>query len=290
MRVGHRPSARRGPPPGGTVGRVIRRLPVRRFTADRVDRRVDTVAVEEPLEMRTGGDQMLITMRTPGADIDLAHGYLLTEGVISAPEHVRTIRYCAGAGDDGRNSYNVLEIDLDPAVRAVPRTRSGPMHASCGVCGTDSLDQLHRTSAFPPAGAPTTVPVEVLRTLPGALRERQRVFDSTGGLHGAGLFRADGTLLAVREDVGRHNAVDKVLGWALTAGLLPLTDAVLMLSGRASFELVQKAGMAGIPVVAAVSAPSSLAVELAEQSGITLAGFVRGDRMNVYSHPDRILG
>jgi FdhD protein len=193
--------------------------------------------------------------------------------------------------DDGRNTYNVLDVTLAPGV-APPETgveRNFYTTSSCGVCGKASLDAVRLRSRFSPADDPALVDADILYGLPDALRDAQRIFDSTGGLHGAGLFTTDGTALVVREDVGRHNAVDKVLGWALLQGRIPASGCVLMVSGRASFELVQKAVMAGVPVLAAVSAPSSLAVELAVGSGLTLVGFLRGTTMNVYSEADRIV-
>jgi FdhD protein len=229
-------------------------------------------------------------MRTPGHDVELAHGFLLTEGVIGAVEDVRDARYCGSRDEDGRNTYNVLDIGL---ADGVPPPDAGVERnfyttSSCGVCGKASLDAVRLRTRHSPADDATRVASEVLATLPDVLRDRQRVFDSTGGLHAAGLFTADGEPLVVREDVGRHNAVDKVLGWALMQGRVPVGGTVLVVSGRASFELVQKAVMAGVPVLAAVSAPSSLAVELAVECGLTLAGFVRDGRMNIYSHGERL--
>jgi FdhD protein len=192
--------------------------------------------------------------------------------------------------EDGVNTYNVLDVALAPGV-APPDPgveRNFYTTSSCGVCGKASLDAVKLRSRFSPAGDPARIDTTTLYRLPDALREAQRIFDSTGGLHAAGLFTADGTPLVVREDVGRHNAVDKVLGWALLNGRIPASGCVLMVSGRASFELVQKAVMAGVPVLAAVSAPSSLAVELAVEAGMTLVGFLRGTAMNVYAGAERI--
>ncbi|MBE1471642.1 FdhD protein [Kibdelosporangium phytohabitans] len=248
------------------------------------------LAAEEPLEIRVNGKALAVTMRTPGHDVELTHGFLLTEGVIGDKEDVSTARYCDSVDDSGRNTYNVLDLALAPGVPP-PDTgveRNFYTTSSCGVCGKAALDAVRLKTRYSPAGDTTTFSPAVLTTLPDALREAQHVFDSTGGLHAAGLFRADGTMLVVREDVGRHNAVDKVMGWALLNDQVPLTGTVLMVSGRASFELVQKAAMSGVPVLTAVSAPSSLAVELAEESGMTLAGFVRGDSMNVYTGIERL--
>jgi FdhD protein len=229
-------------------------------------------------------------MRTPGHDIELAHGFLLTEGVITGADDVATARWCDSVNENGANTYNVLDVALAPGV---PPPEAGVERnfyttSSCGVCGKASLDAVRLRSRFAPADDPVRVDAEVLYALPDALRGAQRLFDSTGGLHAAGLFTPDGAPLVVREDVGRHNAVDKVLGWALLQNGVPAAGCVLMVSGRASFELVQKAVMAGVPVLAAVSAPSSLAVALAVESGMTLVGFLRGRSMNVYAGAERV--
>ena len=253
-------------------------------------RRPDALAAEEPLELRVGGRPLAVTMRTPGHDVELAHGFLLTEGVITAPDDVTTARWCDSVDDTGANTYNVLDIALAPGV-APPEAgveRNFYTTSSCGVCGKASLDAVRLKSRFSPAADPVRLDADTLYGLPDALRDAQRIFESTGGLHAAGLFTADGTALVVREDVGRHNAVDKVMGWALLNGRVPAAGTVLMVSGRASFELVQKAVMAGVPVLAAVSAPSSLAVALADESGMTLVGFLRGTTMNVYAGASRI--
>jgi FdhD protein len=272
------------------VGRVTARRRAQHVTADDAVARPETLVVEEPLEIRVNGTPITVTMRTPGSDIELAQGFLLTEGVISRREDVLTVRYCKGAGADNVNTYNVLDVTLAPGV-AMPDvnvTRNFYTTSSCGVCGKASLDAVTTISRHCPGDDPSTVAAETLSAMPAKLRVAQKVFASTGGLHGAALFGVDGTMLAVREDIGRHNAVDKVIGWALEADRIPLTATVLLVSGRASFELTQKAVMAGIPVLAAVSAPSSLAVDLASQSGLTLVAFLRGESMNVYTRPDRI--
>jgi FdhD protein len=253
--------------------------------------RPDTVAAEEPLEIRLDGKPLAVTMRTPGHDFDLVHGFLATEGVITGPDDVLGLRYCDSVDAEGRNTYNVVDVDLAPGVE-VPDTgleRNFYTTSSCGVCGKASIDAIRTRTPFDVAGDRVRVPLEALLALPDRLRAAQEVFDKTGGLHAAGLFTAAGELVALREDVGRHNAVDKVIGDGVRDGRLPLTGHVLMVSGRASFELTQKAAMAGIPVLAAVSAPSSLAVELAREVGITLVGFLRGDGCNVYTHPERLL-
>ncbi|OBF30823.1 sufurtransferase FdhD [Mycobacterium sp. ACS1612] len=272
------------------MGRVTARRRVQHVTADDAVARPDTLVVEEPLEIRVNGTAVTVTMRTPGSDIELAQGFLLTEGVIAQRDDVLAVRYCRGATDDGVNTYNVLDVTLAPGVRMpdVDVTRNFYTASSCGVCGKASLDAVRLSSRHCPGDDPSTVAMDTLAAMPDKLRAEQKVFASTGGLHGAALFDTDGTMLAVREDIGRHNAVDKVIGWALEARRIPLTGTVLLVSGRASFELTQKAVMAGIPVLAAVSAPSSLAVDLASQSGLTLVAFLRGESMNVYARPDRV--
>ncbi len=274
------------------MGRVMVRRPVLRVSGDQLRRGQDSLAAEEPLELRVDGRPLAVTMRTPGDDVELAHGFLLTEGVIGDVADISTARYCDSLDEQGRNTYNVLDVSLAPGVTAPAAevTRNFYTTSSCGVCGKASLEAVRLKTRFSPAQDPVTVTTATLTLLPERLREAQRVFESTGGLHAAGLFKADGELLAAREDVGRHNAVDKVLGWALMAGLVPAAGHVLMVSGRASFELVQKAVMAGVPMLAAVSAPSSLAVELAGDAGVTLVGFLRGDSMNVYTGAQRVLG
>ncbi len=273
-----------------TVGRLSTGASILRIGPGGVERGPDQLAVEEPLELRVGGQAVAVTMRTPGNDVELAHGFLLTEGVIGAAGDVSIARFCDSRDADGRHTYNVLDVALAPGV-AAPDTsvqRNFYTTSSCGVCGKASLDAVRLSTRFSPGDDPLRITPETLRELPKRLRAAQRVFDRTGGLHGAALFTGDGDLLVAREDVGRHNAVDKVIGWALLDGRVPAAGCVLMLSGRVSFELVQKAVMAGVPAVAAVSAPSSLAVELARESGVTVVGFLRGDTMNVYSRPDRI--
>jgi FdhD protein len=273
------------------MGRVIVHRQVRKLSATGERRRSDALAAEEPMETRVDGKALAVTMRTPGHDVELAHGFLLTEGVIGDREDIRTARYCDGVDDQGRNTYNVLDLTLSPGV-APPDTsleRNFYTTSSCGVCGKAALDAVKLRSRYSPAASEFKVTTDVLAKMPDALRAQQRVFASTGGLHAAGLFTADGTLLVVREDVGRHNAVDKVLGWALLDGRIPLLNCGLMVSGRASFELVQKAAMAGVPLLSAVSAPSSLAAELAEENGMTLIGFLRGDSMNLYTGGQRVV-
>jgi FdhD protein len=256
-------------------------------------RRMDTLVGEEPLEIRVGHRggarrPLAVTMRTPGDDLDLALGFLFTEGLISSAEDVLTAQLCAGT--DEPNTYNVVDVALGPHVPppATDPSRNFYTTSSCGVCGKASIDAVRTRSQFDVRADQTTVDVTTLAALPDRLREAQATFDRTGGLHAAGLFTSEGELACVREDVGRHNAVDKVVGWALRAGRLPLARHVLLVSGRASFELVQKASMAGVPVLAAVSAPSSLAVDLAVEAGLTVVGFLRGRTMNVYAGEARV--
>ena len=253
----------------------------------------DLLAVEEPLEIRVGGRPFAVTMRTPGHDFDLAAGFLVSEGVITRGEQLSTVRYCAGATEEGLNTYNVLDVTLahgvappDPSLE-----RSFYTTSSCGLCGKASIDAVRTQSAYEVRDDALRIDAALLSTFPAALRSGQTVFDKTGGLHAAGLFDGvTGTMLVIREDVGRHNAVDKVIGWALKEDRLPLRGTVLMVSGRASFELTQKAMMAGIPLLAAVSAPSSLAAELATEVGMTMVAFMRGSSMVLYAGSDRVIG
>lgn len=273
------------------MGRVTERRRVLRIRDEAVDHRADTLVAEEPLEIRLNGRPLAITMRTPGDDFALAAGFLVSEGVLGSAEELANIVYCAGATVDGSNTYNVVDVRLAPGV-AVPDItleRNVYTTSSCGLCGKASLDAVRTTArwALPQDDALRLDP-GVLARLPDRLRSDQKVFARTGGLHAAALFTAEGELIDLREDVGRHNAVDKIVGRALQQGLLPLSDKVLMVSGRASFELAQKAVMAGIPALAAVSAPSSLAVDLAAEAGLTLVGFLRGTSMNVYAGERRI--
>ena len=280
------------------MGRITARKPVVKITLGVGEtRRPDTLAVEEPLEIRVGGTPLVVTMRTPGHDVELAAGFLVSEGVISSGGHFRSAIHCGGPGTGGplagmsENTYNVLDVALAPGV-SLPSpdlARNFYTTSSCGLCGKASIEAVETVSSYDVATDETAIDAEALATFPDLLRARQDVFDKTGGLHAAALFdAATGEMLVLREDVGRHNAVDKVVGWALLQDRLPLRGTVLQVSGRASFELVQKAVMAGIPVLAAVSAPSSLAVDLADASGMTLVGFLRGASMNVYSRADRV--
>jgi FdhD protein len=278
------------------MARITSRKPVTRLTVDddgatAVRRTMDTLAVEEPLEIRVGGRSLAITMRTPGHDFDLAAGFLVSEGVISTGDEYFAARYCAGATAEGLNTYNVLDVTLAPGVPAPDPSLERAFYttSSCGLCGKASIDAVRTKSQHAVLHDPLEIDPALLATFPDRLREGQDVFEKTGGLHAAALFDGvTGELLVLREDVGRHNAVDKVVGWAVKEGRLPLAGTVLMVSGRASFELTQKASMAGIPLLAAVSAPSSLAVDLADELGVTIVGFLRGRSMVVYSRPDRL--
>ncbi len=256
--------------------------------------RTDHVATEEPLEIRVAaaGDRhpAAVTMRTPGNDFELAAGFLFAEGVIAGHEDIERIAYCVESDLDEEQRYNVVTVDLAPGC-ALPSgrlERHFAMTSACGVCGKATLEALELRGLERVGGA-AAVTREVLGVLPERLRAAQGVFARTGGLHAAGLFTPDGTLVAVREDVGRHNALDKLIGWALLDRRLPLEDCVALVSGRASYELVQKSLAARVPVLCAVSAPSSLAVELARRFGITLVGFLRDSRFNVYAGAQRIL-
>ena len=253
--------------------------------------RRDSLAGEEPLELRIDGRSMAVTMRTPGADFDLAAGFLVSEGVISQSRELVAMRYCAGKGEDGVNQFNVLDLSLasDVAPPSSDVARAFFTTSSCGLCGKASIDAVRTKSRFDAADDALRVASALLVSLPDRLRAAQTVFDRTGGLHAAALFDADGELLVLREDVGRHNAVDKVVGWALRENRLPLRDTILLVSGRASFELIQKAVMAGVPMLCAVSAPSSLAVDLARESGLTLVGFLRDPSMVVYAGEQRVI-
>ena len=273
------------------MGRVTERRRVLRIRSGATSSRPDTLVAEEPLEIRLNGRPLAITMRTPGDDFALAAGFLVSEGVLARAEEVANIVYCAGATADGSNTYNVVDVQLAPGVPVpdISLERNVYTTSSCGLCGKASLDAVRTTARWPIADTPPIrVTPALLSALPDQLRAAQRVFDRTGGLHAAALFSPGGELLDLREDVGRHNAVDKLIGRALQSGRLPLSQSILLVSGRASFELAQKAVMAGIPLLAAVSAPSSLAVDLAAETGLTLMGFLRGASMNVYTGEQRI--
>jgi FdhD protein len=263
--------------------RLVPAAAVLRYHDGAVAAAPDELAPEEPLEIRVRGRAVTVTMRTPGHDAELAAGFLLSEGIVRRKQDVLRIEPCGRNEDD-----NLLNVVLAPDVPVdfEKLTRHVFASSSCGLCGKATIDAVRTT--LPPVESDVTIDAATLVKLPEAMRAAQSAFDRTGGLHAAALFRADGTLLGLREDVGRHNAVDKVLGFALLNGPVPLDPHVLLVSGRSSFEIVQKALAGRVPIVAAVSAPSSLAVDLARESGQTLVGFLRPGRMNVYSNPERI--
>jgi FdhD protein len=263
------------------MGRVTARHRVVRIRDGRTSARADAVAVEEPLVVRVGEATVTLTMRTPGDDFDLVAGWLVSEGAVAQTPDIVGMRLC-------RDEQNTVEVVLADGVEP-PAPRAFATSSACGVCGADTIVAVRDALRWAVADDRVTLELDTLAKLPDLLRADQRAFDRTGGLHAAGVFTATGEPVYVREDVGRHNAVDKVVGAALRDGRLPLAGHVLQVSGRASFELVHKAVNAGIPALAAVSAPSSLAVDLAKECGLTLLGFVRDGGMNVYSRPDRVV-
>ncbi|WP_173922088.1 formate dehydrogenase accessory sulfurtransferase FdhD [Agromyces sp. Marseille-P2726] len=274
------------------MSRITARRRVARYTlGERTSRREDELTVEEPLEVRVAGDPLAVTMRTPGHDVELALGLLVSEGVLRRRDDVLGARHCAGDPIDGSAEYNVVDVTLAAGV-APPATTAHhalTMTSACGICGKDSIDAVRSRSAYDVADDPVRLDPAWLAALPDRMREAQALFARTGGLHAAALVDVErDEILVVREDIGRHNAVDKVVGWALREDRLPLRGTVLVVSGRAGFELAQKASMAGIPALAAVSAASSLAVDLANEVGLTLAGFVRGASFVVYAGDERM--
>ena len=246
----------------------------------------DRVAAEEPLEIRAGGKPLAVVMRTPGDDAALAAGFLLTEGMIRGPEDIESVRHCTDVPESARG--NVIDVRLAPDVPdpSDAARRAFYVTSSCGICGKASIDAVRMQA--PPLVFSATIAPDALPRLVPTLRQAQVTFERTGGLHAAGLFRFDGSLVATAEDVGRHNAVDKIVGGRLLQTDWPLTERLLLVSGRVGFEIVQKAWLAGIPAVAAVSAPTSLAIELAQESNMTLLGFLRGEDYNVYAGPERL--
>jgi FdhD protein len=253
--------------------------------------RPDVLATEEPMEIRlvSGGSRqtVAVTMRTPGADFELAAGFLYGEGIVSSPEDIKKISYCVDV--DAEQQYNIVNVELRAGRKYDPRPLERHFYttSACGVCGKASLEQLElRGCPVIPPGP--EMAAEKIYSLPQKLRESQGLFEATGGLHAAALFDADGDLHILKEDVGRHNATDKLIGWALLEGRLPLCGHAVMVSGRSSFEILQKCLTAGVPIVCAISAPSSLAVDVARRFNITLVGFLRGNRFNVYSAPERV--
>ncbi|HKX18095.1 MAG TPA: formate dehydrogenase accessory sulfurtransferase FdhD [bacterium] len=285
-----------GPEAAAAARTSTTRRQVLRARDDAAQTRTDVLAVEEPLEIRLyppdGGpfSRISVTMRTPGHDFELAAGFLCTEGVLRSPEDVRAISYCTDPSLDGVQQYNIVNVVLRTGASydAERLQRNFYTTSSCGVCGKASIDAIHVRGIAGVGDDDLTVGGETLARLEGALREAQTLFAKTGGLHAAGLFDRNGRLLTLREDVGRHNAVDKVVGHAFLGRRLPLRQHILMVSGRASFEIVQKAAAAGVPVIAAVSAPSSLACDAAEAFGMTLVGFVRGPQFTVYTGAGRV--
>jgi FdhD protein len=272
----------------------VNRLQVWRVEGTGAAMRSDSVATEEPLELRLiAGAQrqtLAVTMRTPGADFELAAGFLYGEGVLADPHELRRITYCVDPEVDPQQRYNIVNVELRAA--HLPELAALERHfftsSACGVCGKAGLEALHVRGCSVVPGTAWLAP-SLVTSLPDKLRAAQSVFQSTGGLHAAALFDRDGELLALREDVGRHNAVDKLIGWAFLRGKLPLAEHIVLVSGRSSYEIMQKCLAAGVPVVCAVSAPSSLAVSLARDFGMTLVGFLRGDRFNVYSGRERFI-
>jgi FdhD protein len=252
-------------------------------------RKDDYLAAEEPLEIRVGDDPLSVTMRTPGHDHELAAGFLLTEGLIQNREQILNLE--TAEPQDGTNRGNVIQVELAPeaAPDFVKMKRHFFAASSCGICGKASIDSI-RSRLLAAPNPDFRLDAEILVRMPDALRDLQDVFQRTGGLHAAALFNPQGKLLVLREDIGRHNAVDKVIGWALLEGRVPLSDSVLLVSGRGGFEIVQKSIVAGVPVVASVSAPSSLAVQLARELRLTLIGFLRGRRFVIYAGEERVAG
>ena len=259
--------------------------------AARKERR-DSVVTEEPLEIRVSAagssETVAVTMRTPGADFELAAGFLFSEGVIAGRDQVLGISYCRDDDLPPDQLYNIVIVEVPGSDVDLSRLeRHFHMTSACGVCGKATIESLTLRGTKPVADGPVVSP-DVVTSLPEQLREAQKVFSATGGLHAAGLFDATGATVAVREDVGRHNALDKLVGWALLDGRVPLSDHIVMVSGRSSFEIAQKAATAGVPIVSSVSAPSSLAIDVAREFGITLIGFLRDERFNVYTGAERI--
>lgn len=266
--------------------------PMIAFDAEHRRELIDDLATEEPLEIRLsaqGATQSLaVTMRTPGNDFELVAGFLFSEGVVSKRDDITSISYCVDPAVGREQRYNIVTVELARAMPALERLeRHFTVNSSCGVCGKSSIEAL-QVRAHPVADR-FTVSNDFIAELPDKMRSAQRIFASTGGLHASALFEGAGSLVAAREDVGRHNALDKIIGWALLNDRLPLRESVLLVSGRASYELLQKSITAGIPIVCAISAPSSLAVETARAFNVTLCGFVRGTRCNVYTAPERII-
>jgi FdhD protein len=277
--------------------RTTAQFPVTKVQDETIEEMSDVVAVEEPLEIRlsfeAGGKRtdksISITMRTPGDDFELAAGFLYSEGIVRTGDDIHEISYCVGK-EKLNQRYNIVNVRLRAGVTfdLERLTRHFYTTSSCGVCGKASIEALQTQNTVKiPAGSPV-IDAEVIRRIPEVIREKQAVFDKTGGLHAAALLDISGKIVGIKEDVGRHNAMDKLIGERLLLKQLPLVENILAVSGRTSFEIMQKAIMAGVPVIAAVGAPSSLAVELAQEFGVTLLGFMRDDRFNIYNAPERI--
>jgi len=266
---------------------------VRVFEDGRMRVRPDVLATEEPMEIRlVTGDRrqtVAVTMRTPGADFELAAGFLYGEGIVSSADDILKISYCVDSDVDVDQQYNIVNVELRSGREYDLRSLERHFYTSsaCGVCGKESLDQLEIKGCpvIPPG---PQIPAKIITSLPEKLRESQGLFDATGGLHAAALFDVEGNLITLREDVGRHNATDKLIGWALMQKRLPLSENIVMVSGRSSFEILQKCLTAGVPIICAISAPSSLAVDVARRFGMTLVGFLRDNRFNVYAAAERI--
>jgi FdhD protein len=263
--------------------RDLKRLQISKLDGGHLKHIEDEVVVEEPLEVRVNGEGLTVTMRTPGNDFDLAIGLLWTEGIIHGADEIGTIAYCPD--EDQPELKNVVNVGLVDANRKIQSSRRLWSNSSCGLCGKATLDAIRQQCR--PVESTVTVGYDILCSLPSRLREAQANFERTGGIHAVALFDPQGNLLLLREDIGRHNAADKVLGAAL-GGNIPLSQSVMMVSGRLGFEIAQKAVIAGVPIVASISAPSSLAVELADELGMTAIGFLRGASMNIYTHPERV--
>ncbi len=275
-----------------SMGRRTVRVPTVRMTASAqppAQPRIDLVSVEEPLSIRYRGTPLNLLMRTPGDDFELTLGWLITEGLIESAAQVHELRHCQDLGPDGLPSYNSVDITFKSEVSLanIGLDRDFPSSSACGICGSANIAAVKRRSRYSLHLDKTTFSGQELIQLVEQLQHSQRDFHRTGGLHAAALFRA-GELLVAREDIGRHNAVDKVIGWAAKNDLLPLRETILLVSSRASFELAQKAVMAGIPCLAAVSAPSSLAIELAQEAALTLIAFLRPPRFTIYADSGRI--
>ena len=263
--------------------RDVRRVSVFKIDERQMRRVEDDVVIEAPLEIRVNGESITVTMRTPGDDFDLAVGLLWTEGIIRSRGEIGTIAYCPD--EEQPELKNIVNVGLVDAQRKFESSRRLWSNSSCGLCGKATLEAIHQVCR--PISSSLRVTPGLISSLPSQLRQAQANFERTGGIHAVGLFDGDGKLLVSREDIGRHNAVDKVLGAAMV-GALPLSETIMLVSGRLGFEIAQKALVAGVPIVASISAPSSLAVELANDFGMTTIGFLRGPSMNVYSHPDRL--